>query len=224
MLFLSGCATTYPTDLAVSSVQAVERRDVAELPPPFSKNRGLLYDPYKNYMRALAKRKAGSPIEPKDVEGFFKEYAGNKKLQDEKRDGLLLKVEFKSNENLLNLTRQKGYTLANKSYLCANKDREVILGRTNIYWRGLNLSYAYNYGVQEEKGKPFTYYAFITPKFLEALPGAQMIHERIPTNDLIKYPEDVCFQIKGGFMFTGFKSNVVVISAEQITKAFSLKQ
>lgn len=224
LLFLNGCASLYPTDLVVSSLQVLERRDLAELPPVPSKSSGLFYNPYKRYIKELAKRKSGAPIKPEDINQFFSDYSNNNKKKNEKPEEVIIKVEFQSVENLHNLVIKDGYTLANKSYLCANKDREVILGWPNIYWRGLNLSYGYNYLMKEEKGKPFTYYTFIAPKFLEALPGKQMIHERIPTNDLLKYPEDVCFQIRGGYLASGFKSNVVVIPAEMIRKAISDKE
>jgi hypothetical protein len=206
--------STYPKDIKFISIETVDYREQAELPAPPKMGEIKAFDPYRDFLFSLSEEKKTEPITPRDIESFFKMQGHIQALKSAKEKKPILKIEFSSKENLYEFVNKKSYTLVFMPYFC-NRPQEIVnLGWPNVYWNGLNISaFPLKYDVQQKNDEPFIYYAFLNVVYDFT---GQTSYKRF---DLRSNPEDVCFQIKGGGVGQGFKSNVVDISKNEIVKA-----
>lgn len=211
---LSGCIANYPKDIAISSIQAVDNREQAELPAPPIKGTIKAIDPYRDYLFALSEKKGKEPITSDDIEAYFQQQKNNQSFKNTKRQKPLLKVEFTSKENLHEFAKSKSYPVSIVPYFCDRPKTIVNLGGPRVFLQGLRVGgIPYNYAIQQEKGESLTYYAFLNVVYDFAGPSSYE-HFDLRTN-----PEDICLQLKGGSKGVGFESNVAVISKVEIIKA-----
>ena len=214
VLPLSGCVASYPKDVAIVSIKTVDYREQAELPAPPEKGSIKAIDPYRDFLFSLSDKKGNEPITSNDIEAYFRQEENDQSFKNSKQKKPILKIEFSSKENLYEFIKDKNYTLSIVPYFCNRPDSTVHLGWPYVYWRGLNISaFPLNYAIQQKNGEALTYYAFLN-----------VVYDFTGTTsyesfDLRTDPEDVCFQLKGGSMGFGFKSNTVVLPKAEIVKA-----
>ncbi len=213
-LFLSGCVANYPKDITVVSINVVDRREQAELPAPPTQGSFKLNDPYRDFLRTLSKAKGQKAIKPEDMVVYFRKQEANQSFKNAKPQKPLFRIEFTSKENLHKYAVSKGFPVSSTQFFCNRSDVSVLLGGPRVFWKGLMIGgIPYNYAMAEEKGKVFTYYAFLNVADDFTGPSS---YERF---DLRTHPEDICFQLKGGFAGRGFESNVVVIPKVEVIRA-----
>lgn len=214
LLVLSGCVANYPKDIAVVSIKVVDRREQAELPAPPEPGAFKLNNPYRDFLQSLSKAKGDELITPEDISVYFQRQESNQSFKNKKPRNPLFKIKFTSKENLHKYAVSKGFPVSVTPFFCDRPDISVLLGGPQLFWKGLIIGgIPYNYSMEIEKGKVFTYYAFLDVADNFTGPSS---YERF---DLRTSPEDICFQLKGGFAGRGFESNVVVIPKANIIKA-----
>lgn len=211
--FINGCVAVYPQDIAVTSISVVDYRDQAEFPAPAMNGSSWPTDPYRDFLFALSEKKGKTLISPSDIDVYFQQQKRNESFKRAKPQVPIFKLTFTSKENLHEFARDKGYPVASTPFFCGQPDTPVILGHSSIYWRGLLVSAPLGYVVERNDDELLVYYTFLNVAFSAKAPSS------FESFDLRTHPEDICFQLKGGFAGRGFESNVVVIPKAEIIKA-----
>jgi len=201
-VFLAGCISNIPADLAVTSVQAVDWRDQDEMPGPGAS--GLLGMVPPRVLAAMGQSVKGGP----------------------KPSRLLLKIEFTSTVNLAKYAFSNSYTLGINGYFCDRPGKGgysaadfIGLSVPSVYWRGMEyLEYDPDKIDQFRggPGRPITYYIYIRVMNNET----RWLNEPDEGFNLMQNPRDICFVVRGGNNTGfGYKSNIVVISKDAIITA-----
>jgi hypothetical protein len=134
----------------------------------------------------------------------------------EKPNRLLLKAQFTSGVNLSEFIQENSYSLGNEAFLCNRPDHRVILSFPGVYMGNARPGGANPLSrATEGKGIPITYYLFLNPAGDKIVPS----FPQVEAFDLRRNPEDICFYLRGGSGWGGYRSNNVVIPAEAIAAA-----
>lgn len=211
---LSGCIVNYPKDIAVISIKSLDYREQAELAVSYGSHSLEFNDPYSDFLFALSEKKGKVPITSGDIKVYFQKQDGDQAFKNAKMQKPLLKIEFVSKVNLYKYVRKNGYTLLAESYFCRRPKASVLLSWPSVYWKGLNVSIPLNYDIQESE--MLTYYFFLNMAYNYTGPSSYEHY------DLRANPEDVCFQLRGGSIGIGYKSNIAVISQKDIVEALKI--
>ena len=201
--------------MTVVSAEAVDYRDVAELPAPVPTGSPPTYDPYQTFLVTLVE-KGKSPITPEDVAPYFRQQATNRSFKNAKPSRPLIKVTFTSDENLLKYAEHGYFELRFRPYLCDRPGENPAWGWSNIFWRGLDLGRRYlNYSFELKEGEKLHYYAYLelSYEYLERGVRKQF--------DWRKTPGDVCFRVGRGWFGNWHLQNVAVIPKAAITEALN---
>lgn len=204
----------YPTDLELISVTAVDYKELTEI--------GWKHDdPYGNFIRTLYVKRKGEIIRRSDVEPTFLSPLA-KRLKSIKPHRPMLRVEFKSKENLAKYVYKNDFTLSLQGYFCGHyyqlTDRVAVQLGGPVYWGPFNLSWPMNYMIEQEAGEPITYRTYMA---VELSPNSRDPDRPHDSFDFRDKPRDVCFFLVGGAAPapTGFKSNKVKIPKAVIEEA-----
>lgn len=136
----------------------------------------------------------------------------------------MLKVEFRSMEDMAEYTYKNSYTLGFQGYFCGHYNKLTVPVATQlgslIYWGPFRLAFPpLNYLIEQKAEEPITYRAFIEvdlpPDSFDPMYGPQ------DNFDFRVEARDVCFVLIGGAAPApvGFKSNEVMIPKAVIEEA-----
>jgi hypothetical protein len=200
LMMLSGCASVSIDDLAFTSVEVVDRRDQAELPPPGDLGRTIA-------------RMVGDPNVAKDYAGARAPGYENAETPHE----LLLKAKFTSQVYLSQIDYADD--LSNKTFFCDRPNAHVRLAFPDVYWRGFEVPPGNGRPIRpggRAPGPPITYYIFLRVALEEQQPGKPPFE----SFDLLRSPQSICFSLEGGrYRAFGYRSNTVMVPRNAIVTA-----
>ena len=214
---VAGCVAHHPRDLALVSVEAVDNREVAEIGTPDPTGRHRSVDPYRLFLEAVRARKGPSPITPEDMEPYFRQAKGTQWFRDAKEKAPRLKITFTTEENLLEYMKRRETNVAFRAFHCGRGTRSIASWGGSVYTRGLNISFGRieDYAIDLEEGERLNFYSYLSLSYDHFRSGVRKQF------DWRRTPEDVCFDIHGGWLDGLYKSNIVVIPAAEIAKALN---
>jgi hypothetical protein len=188
---LGGCISYTPSDLALTSVEAVDLHDQAEVPGPgVSPLRGMVDN---NTLTLLGEELTGG----------------------EKPHRLVLKVEFTSALDIAKYVTENEYPLGAYAAFCDHFDYALNISFVWVYSRGYLLGRFERDPFLHDASALKTYYIFVKVED-KARPRDIPPREAF---DLRQTPKNVCLVLRGGNGPFGYKSNTVTIPTATIAAA-----